>query len=327
MRSRRSGLLATAQNGHMTGRFAPSPTGELHLGSLRTAAVAWLTARAAGGRFLMRVEDLDRGRSRPEHEARQLADLRAIGLDWDGEVVRQSERFDRYHAAIERLASEGLVYECYCTRREIREEIEAAPSAPHLPPDAYPGTCRDLSPGRVAELRAEGRRPALRLRSDGRHIDFTDRLAGPAGGGVDDFVLRRNDGTPAYNVAVVVDDAEQGVTQVVRGDDLLSSTPRQITLQRLLGYDTPDYLHVPLVLNVAGQRLAKRDGAVTLAALAKGGVPVENVVAWIARSLELADDGERPTLDQLVERFEPDAIPREAIVAPNLTGSAERAGP
>lgn len=302
----------------MSGRFAPSPTGELHLGNLRTAAVAWLSARAAGAGFLMRVEDLDRGRSRAEHEAQQLADLAAIGLDWDGAIVRQSERFELYHAAIERLRAEGLVYECFCTRRQIRDEIEAAPSAPHLPPDAYPGTCRDLDRARAAELRAAGRVPALRLRADGRWIDFSDELVGPSGGGVDDFVLRRNDGTPAYNVAVVVDDGEQGVTEVVRGADLLESTPRQILLQQLLGYPTPSYLHVPLVLNEAGQRLAKRDGAVTLSTLHEIGVATADVVAWIARSLDLAGRDERPRLQDLVERFEPRRIPRDAIVAPSL---------
>jgi glutamyl-tRNA synthetase len=302
----------------MSGRFAPSPTGELHLGNLRTAAIAWLAARSTGRPFLMRVEDLDRARSRPEHEQQQLADLAAIGLDWDGQVVRQSERFDRYEAAIARLAAEGRVYECFCTRRQIRAEIEAAPSAPHLPPDAYPGTCRDLPAARAAELRASGRAPALRLRADGLRIDFTDLLHGPSGAGVDDFVLRRNDGTPAYNVAVVVDDAEQGVTQVVRGDDLLDSTPRQILLQRLLGYATPEYLHVPLVLNAAGQRLAKRDGAVTLAALADAGVPAEAVTAWIARSLLLAGPGEEAMLAELTDRFDAGRIPRGSIVAPVL---------
>ena len=317
---RRSGLVPTAQNGHMSGRFAPSPTGELHLGNLRTAAVAWLSARAEGVPFLMRIEDLDRGRSRPEHEAGQLADLTAIGLDWDGEVVRQSERFDRYHAAIDCLAEAGLVYECYCTRRQIREEIEAAPSAPHLPPGAYAGTCRDLPAERAAELRASGRAPALRLRAEGQHVEFTDRLVGPRGGGVDDFVLRRNDGTPAYNVAVVVDDAAQGVTQVVRGDDLLDSTPRQILLQRLLGYATPEYLHVPLVLNAAGKRLAKRDGAVTLSQLAGVGVSPQAVVGWIASSLELAGAGESPQIADLVERFDPDMLPRAPITAPQLGG-------
>lgn len=320
MRSRRSGLRATAQNGHMTGRFAPSPTGELHLGNLRTAVVAWLAARSRGGAFLLRVEDLDRERSRPEYEARQLADLAAIGLDWDGAVVRQSQRFERYDAAVERLRGLGLVYECFCTRREIRDEIEAAPSAPHLPPDAYPGTCRELQARRAAELRAAGRTPALRLRAGGCRVDFSDRLAGPGGGGVDDFVLRRNDGTPAYNLAVVVDDAEQGVTQVVRGDDLLGSTPRQILLQRLLGNPTPEYLHVPLVLNAARQRLAKRDGAVTLAALADVGVSPADVTAWIARSLDLAGTHERAALPDLVDRFDPDRIPRDPIVAPDLAG-------
>lgn len=310
----------------MSGRFAPSPTGELHLGNLRTAAVAWLSARAAGLPFRLRVEDLDRQRSRPGHEARQLADLAAIGLDWDGEVIRQSQRFERYDAAIERLAEAGLVYECYCTRRQIREEIEAAPSAPHLPPDAYPGTCRDLTSHRLAELRAKGRSPALRLRAAGQGIEFEDALHGPVTRGVDDFVLRRNDGTPAYNVAVVVDDAEQGVTEVVRGDDLLDSTPRQVLLQRLLGYATPRYLHVPLVLNEAGRRLAKRDGAVTLAALAELGVGAHDVVAWIGRSLELEGE-DVSTLADLVERYDPARLPRQPIVAPALerrTGSVRR---
>ena len=206
------------------------------------------------------------------------------------------------------------------TRRQIREEIEAAPSAPHLPPGAYPGTCRDLPAGRAAELRASGRAPALRLRAEGQHVEFTDRLAGPRGGGVDDFVLRRNDGTPAYNVAVVVDDASQGVTQVVRGDDLLDSTPRQILLQRLLGYATPEYLHVPLVLNAAGKRLAKRDGAVTLSELAGVGVSPQAVVGWIASSLELAGTGECPGIADLVERFDPDTLPRAPITAPQLGG-------
>ncbi|MGD8486340.1 MAG: tRNA glutamyl-Q(34) synthetase GluQRS [Chloroflexota bacterium] len=302
----------------MTGRFAPSPTGELHLGNLRTAAVAWLAARAAGGLFLLRVEDLDRQRSRPEHEERQLADLRSIGLDWDGPVVRQSERFDRYEVAIDRLRAAGLTYECYCTRRRIREEIEAAPSAPHLPPDAYPGICRDLDPDRAAELRAAGRTPALRLRADAERVGFRDGLAGHISRGVDDFVLRRNDGTPAYNVAVVVDDAGQGVGQVVRGDDLLDSTPRQILLQRLLGYDTPEYVHVPLVLNEQGQRLAKRDGAVTLAALAAAGVSAQAVVDWIARSLDLAGPGEHAPLAALLGRFDIERIPRQPVIVPQL---------
>ena len=302
----------------MSGRFAPSPSGELHLGNLRTAAIAWLSARAAGSGFILRIEDLDRERSRPEHERGQLADLAAIGLDWDGKVVRQSERFDRYEAAIALLAADGLVYECYCTRRQIRAEIEAAPVAPHLPPDAYPGTCRELSAGRRAELSGSGRAPALRLRANGQWAGVVDGLHGPTGGGVDDFVLRRNDGTPAYNLAVVVDDAAQGVTEIVRGDDLLDSTPRQVLLQRLLGLPTPAYRHVPLVVNEAGERLSKRDGAVTLSALGAAGVPVADVVAWIARSLELAGVAETVNLAELVDRFDPDRVPRAPVVAPDL---------
>ena len=301
----------------MIGRFAPSPTGDLHLGNLRTAAVAWLSARSQGGSFRMRVEDLDRLRCKPEYEPRQLADLAAIGLDWDGELVRQSERYDRYDSAIAQLRDADLVYECYCTRREIRAEIEAAPSAPHLPRGAYPGTCRDLTAVRRSELRATGRDPALRLRAEGERVAFDDILAGRSEGGVDDFVLRRSDGTPAYNVAVVVDDAEQGVTEVVRGDDLLDSTPRQIALQRLLGYLTPSYLHVPLVINEQGGRLAKRDGAVTVSALAGSGVPAAAVTDWIVSSLGLRAD-EASRLADLVAGFDARAIPRDPVMAPRL---------
>jgi glutamyl-tRNA synthetase len=302
----------------MSGRFAPSPSGQLHLGNLRTAAIAWLSARAAGKTFVLRVEDLDRQRSRPEHERSQLADLAAIGLDWDGAVVRQSERFGLYEAAIDRLRSRGLVYECYCTRREIREEIEGSPSAPHLPPGSYPGTCRRLDAGRRDALRAAGRRPALRLRTEGQEVEFVDRLIGRSSGGVDDLVLRRNDGTPAYNLAVVVDDAAQSISEVVRGDDLLGSTSRQVLLQRLLGYATPEYVHVPLVLGQDGYRLTKRDGAVTSADLRAVGVPTAEIVGWIARSLGLAGPGEVVTLDRLVDRFEPDRIPRAPVTVPRL---------
>lgn len=302
----------------MTGRYAPSPTGDLHLGNLRTAAISWLSARSAGRSFVMRVEDLDQGRSRAEYEERQLADLAAIGIDWDGPVVRQSERSELYHAAIERLRSDGLVYECYCTRREIRAEIEASPSAPHLPPGAYPGTCRDLGVERRTELRDAGRSPALRLRTDGARIDFDDVVAGPVSGGVDDLVLRRNDGTAAYNLAVVVDDAEQGVTEVVRGDDLLSSTPRHILLQRSLGYPTPTYVHVPLVVDEDGTRLAKRFDPDTLSTLAAAGVQVEAVIAWIAASLDLTFERSSVELADLVDGFDLARLPKTPVVSPRL---------
>ncbi|PFW99777.1 Glutamyl-Q tRNA(Asp) synthetase [Nocardia farcinica] len=202
------------------GRYAPSPSGDLHLGNLRTALLAWLFARASGRRFLLRVEDLDR--VRPGAQQRQLADLRAIGLDWDGPVVCQSQRRTRYEAAITRLREAGLTYECYCTRREIQQ----AATAPHGPLGAYPGTCRDLSDTERAERRAQGRPAALRLRAERTDFEIVDQLHGRYRGPVDDVVLRRGDGLPAYNLAVVVDDAAQGVDQVVRGDDLLPSTPR-----------------------------------------------------------------------------------------------------
>jgi glutamyl-tRNA synthetase len=270
----------------------------------------------------MRMEDLDRHQSSREHERMQLADLASIGLDWDGGVIRQSERFDLYDEAIERLAGAGLVYECYCTRREIRDEIEASASAPHGPPGSYPGTCRDLTDAERARRRDEGRSPALRLRSDHRTIGFVDRLLGPVEAVVDDVVLRRNDGVPAYNLAVVVDDAAQGVTEVVRGDDLASSTPRQIRLQELLGLPRPHYLHVPLVVDADGERLAKRRGmSVTLADLADGDVGVDAVIAWLTESLGLGPAGR---LADLIERFDPARLDRSPVVAPPFVVEATR---
>jgi glutamyl-tRNA synthetase len=282
----------------------------LHLGNLRTALVAWLAARSAGGRFLVRMEDLDRVTSSRLDERRQLDDLARLGIDHDGDVVRQSERFERYRVAIDALAARDLVYPCYCSRREIRE----APHAPHGAPGAYPGTCRDLTSGERRAREAGGRRPALRLRTDHERIELVDRIAGPFEGVVDDVVLQRNDGVPAYNLAVVVDDAAQGVTQVVRGDDLLDSTPRQIHLARLLELAVPEYAHVPLVLAPDGTRLAKRHGAVTLDALANAGLDADGVRSMLAVSLELASPGEAPTLDQLLERFDLASVPKEPWV-------------
>jgi glutamyl-tRNA synthetase len=292
----------------MDGRFAPSPTGPLHLGSLRTALVAWLFARSAGSRIVLRIEDLDPVASRAEHERSQRRDLARLGLDFDGEVVRQSERLERYRDVIDGLVRDGLTYPCYCTRREV---LEAA-TAPHehLPDGAYPGTCRDLGAAARAEREAAGRRPALRLRAGGVEVGFLDRLHGPQAGVVDDFVIRRADGTPAYNLAVVVGDHHPGVQQGVRGDDLLAGTPRQVHLARLLGLGVPAYAHVPLVLGPDGVRLAKRHGAVTLDdRVARGETPA-GVLAELATSLDLAEPGEPVTLDALVARFDPDRVPR-----------------
>ncbi len=306
----------------MAGRFAPSPTGDLHLGNLRTALVAWLAARSGGRSFLVRMEDLDRVTSSIDHERRQLADLAALGLDWDGEVVRQSERFDRYRAEIDRLRAVGRVYECFCTRREIRAEIEAAASAPHahLPDGAYPGTCRDLSDDELRARRDAGRSPALRLRTEGESITVHDVFSGEFVGAVDDVVLARADGVPAYNLAVVVDDIEQGVTQIVRGDDLLSSTPRQVLLCGLLGAAPPEYVHVPLVLGADGQRLAKRHGAVTLTELATAGWSAGEVLGALGRSLGLAAPGEQVTVDALLDRYDLSLVPPQPTRLAALTG-------
>lgn len=288
----------------MTGRFAPSPTGDLHVGNLRTALLAWLVARAAGESFLVRIEDLDRANSSVDHEARQLADLAAIGLDWDGSLVRQSDRFDRYEDQLATLTAAGRTYECYCTRREIRE----AASAPHGPGPAYPGTCRDLTDTERSGRRRE-RPPAVRLRAD-RDVVITvdDLVAGVITGRPDDVVLRRNDGVPAYHLAVVVDDADQGVTTVVRGDDLLDSAISQRHLQQLLGRPAVAYAHVPLVVGPTGQRLAKRDGAVTLADLAAAGIDAGRVASGLARSLGLLGAGETATAEELVARFDLDRV-------------------
>jgi glutamyl-tRNA synthetase len=278
------------------GRFAPSPSADLHLGNLRTAVLAWLFARTTGRRFLLRIEDLD-DRTDPAIADRQLADLAALGLDWDGPAERQTAHPERYDDVVADLARHGLLYECYCSRKDIA----SAPRAPHAPEGAYPGTCRDLSDAERATRRAQtGRPPALRLRTDATAYTVHDTVHGEYTGVVDDFVVRRGDGVPAYNLAVVVDDARSGVDQVVRGDDLLASAPRQAYLARLLGHPEPVYAHVPLVLNAEGKRLAKRDGAVTLAEIG-----VARALSLIGASLGLPAD-----LAGMSARFDPAALPR-----------------
>ncbi len=292
------------------GRFAPSPTGPLHLGSLRTALVAWLFARSQRARFLVRIEDLDPQRSRREWEAQQLADLSALGLDWDGEPVRQSERGELYAEALATLERDGRLYPCFCTRAEIQE----AASAPHgaLPEGAYPGTCATLAPEEARRRIAGGIQHAFRVRADGEVIEFEDRLAGRQVGAVDDFVVRRADGVTAYQLAVVVDDADQGVGEVVRGADLLDSTQRQILLARLLGLPVPSYAHVPLVLGPDGTRLAKRHAASTLA---DRGEPIEATLALLAHTLDLARDRDRVgDAAELRDGFDPGRLPREPVV-------------
>lgn len=283
-----------------TGRYAPSPTGRLHLGNLRTAVIAWAHARAHGGKFLIRIEDIDRQRSKPEHEAQQLKDLEAIGIDWDGTPVRQSERTELYEEAVAKLSAQGLTYPCYCTRREIL----AASSAPHGAPGAYPGTCRNRAEA------VPGREPSTRLKSQVEAWEAVDELHGRITGTVDDFILRRSDHMWAYNLAVVVDDADQGVTEVVRGDDLLASAARQAYLAHLLGESAPMFVHVPLVLNSEGRRLSKRDGDVTL-----GELSVEQAQRWIVESLGAPGSPVPDTIADLPEALRNGlAIPREPVI-------------
>jgi glutamyl-tRNA synthetase len=298
------------------GRYAPSPTGPLHLGNARTALLAWLAARAAGDRFAMRVEDLDGPRVRPGLEARILDELRWLGLDWDeGPDVggphgpyRQSERLDRYAAALRALRARALVYPCFCSRAEIA----AAAQAPHGASDdgpRYPGTCRELGPDALASRASRGRAPAWRFRVPPGAVSFGDVVHGEQAvdvhAQVGDFVVMRADGIPAYQLAVVVDDAAMEVTEVVRGADLLPSTARQLLLYRALALPAPRFAHVPLVVGEDGERLAKRHGALSLGELRERGASPRAVVALLARSAGLAEEraGELAPAD-LVRGFE-----------------------
>jgi glutamyl-tRNA synthetase len=309
----------------LRGRFAPSPTGALHAGNARSALLAWLHARAAGGRFVMRVEDLDFGRVRPGYMERQLEELRWLGLDWDeGPDVGgphapyvQSQRQPLYEAALRRLAEMGMLFACTCSRRDIA----GAASAPHAGEEGprYPGTCRDrrVEPG-PASLTDFGRSQfALRVAAPAGAVPFTDGLLGPCAfdpADEGDFVVRRKDGVAAYQLAVVVDDAAMGITDVVRGADLLSSTARQILLYRALDLPVPRFLHVPLMLGPDGERLAKRHGAVSLGELRGAGVPPDAVAGWLASTCGLAAPGERLHPRQLIERFDVARLP----VAPTV---------
>jgi glutamyl-queuosine tRNA(Asp) synthetase len=264
-------------------RYAPSPTSDLHLGNLRTALAGWLLTHRAGGSWRLRVEDLDVARVRAAEgaAARQLRDLKDLGMAWDGEPVTQSERMEAYRDALTRLRER--TYECFCTRREI----EQAASAPHNDGyRPYPGTCARLSAAERSRRREE-RPAAIRVRAENAVFTVTDRFSGEVTATVDDFVLVRGDGVPAYNLASVVDDMYQGVTQVTRGADLLSSAPRQAWLTTQLGGQPPAYAHIGLVTNDRGKRLAKRDGAVTLADLQAQGWRTSDVLAELTASLGL----------------------------------------
>lgn len=265
------------------GRYAPSPTGDLHIGNLRTALLAWAWARSTGRQFYLRLEDLDTERARDPKG--QISDLRSIGLDWDGDIVVQSKRLSLYEAALENLKERDLVFECFCSRKDIRE----AASAAHTPPGQYPGTCANLTEKRKEELRNQfkerGTGPAIRLRPAAKQWTATDLLHGEHTGPIDQVVLQRGDGAFAYNLAVVVDDLNMGVDQIVRGDDLLFAAPTQAYLTHEMGGAAPHYSHVPLAIGPTGKRLAKRDGAVTLRDFQSQGRGAEEVLQIIGASL------------------------------------------
>lgn len=299
-------------------RFAPSPTGDLHLGSVWVALASWVMARRLGGTFVVRIEDLDQPRTVVGAEARLLEDLETLGLVWDGPVVRQSQRLDSYETALLHLQRQGLVYPCDCSRSEIARIA----SAPHAGEEVlYPGLCREKDPNRPFK-----RTPAQRLRiSDGlAPVSYLDGAFGPVtqslSAACGDFVLRRGDGIFAYQLAVVVDDLFQGITHVIRGSDLLASTPRQRHLAHLLGQRSPEFLHLGLVVDTAGERLAKRTHGARVRDLLAAGLSPEAILGELAFGLGLAPDN-RPRRaeaiaqlsDQSPERWPtaPWSIPRD----------------
>ncbi len=292
----------------MIGRYAPSPSGSLHVGNLRTAMLAWLSAHHGGGELRLRIDDLDPNVSTVDNERLQRDDLALLGVTFAGPELRQSARSDQYTGAVEELRSRNLLYPCFCSRREVREAAQA-PHV-HLPEGAYPGTCRELTTAQRS-AKAEHRPAAMRVRSGHRSIEFIDRHYGACSELVDDFVVQRNDGVASYNLATVLDDADQGVTEVVRGADLLPGTARHIWLREVLGLPHVEHAHVPLMIDEAGDRLAKRGGGVTLAELSDLGHSVETVRRELAVSIGLwdANDSQTPTMPALLERFVPDAIP------------------
>jgi glutamyl-tRNA synthetase len=295
----------------------------MHLGNAWALLLAWLAARNAGGEVVLRIEDIDPARSKPEHENAILEDLAWLGLDWDfgpgreGPLgpCRQSERLPVHVEAISRLERAGLVYPCFCTRKELR----TIAGAPHVGDEGapYPGTCRRLSPADRERALAAGRRACLRLDTQGRSIAFTDAVLGPqeltlaACGG--DFALRRSDGVVAYQLATAVDDGLMGVTQVVRGRDILPSTPRQTLLLELLGHPAPTYAHVPLLLDETGERLAKRHESLSLNGLRDRGVDGRAVVGLLGRMAGIHPEGTPCAPADLVPVFRFDTLPREDI--------------
>lgn len=307
----------------MVGRFAPTPSGRMHLGNVFSCLMAWLSVRSAGGRLVMRIEDLDPRAQNPEAAALLLDDLRWLGLAWDEGPYYQSQRGELYASVISSLTDRGLTYPCFCTRSELH-----AATAPHASDGTYlyQGTCRGLTAKQVAE-RSMTRPPATRLMVPAADdpsgcIEFTDLAYGPQrevlAQECGDFLLRRSDGVVAYQLAVVVDDGEMGVTQVVRGRDLLGSAARQTWLSRLLGYEPPTFGHVPLLIAPDGRRLSKRERDLDMGALRERFGRPENLLGALASSVGMAEEGEPVSAEDLVARFSWEALAahrRDIVVA------------
>ena len=299
-------------------RLAPSPTGALHLGNARTFLINWLLARRNDWKVLLRVEDIDGPRIKKGADRQAIDDLRWLGIDWDEGPVYQSSRMEAYRKAVRQLLETGHAYPCVCSR----SEVSSAASAPHAEDGAavYPGTCRDRFKSIEEARHVGGRDPAIRFRVPDGVIEFEDRFRGrrqfDVGRELGDFVIAKADGTPAYQLAVVVDDAETGVTQVVRGDDLIDSTPRQMLVYQALSLSEhqPDYWHLPLVTGTDGRRLAKRHGDTRLSFYRERGVPAGRVLALLARWSGMTITEQPATAADLVDRFDVSAVPREPIV-------------
>ena len=294
------------------GRFAPSPSGRMHLGNVFSALLAWLSVRSVGGKMVLRIEDLDPDRSKPAFADAIRQDLHWLGLDWDWESPCQSERTEVYRSAFEKLEEKGLVYPCYCTRAQLH-----AASAPHASDGnvIYSGACRNLS---EAERAAKVRKPAWRLRCGAEEIAFRDGLRGVYLENLQeecgDFIIRRSDGVYAYQLAVVVDDGDMGITQVVRGSDLLSSTPRQLYLYRLLGLKPPEFYHVPLLVAPDGRRLSKRDGDLDLQALREH-YSAEELIGLLACAAGILEEPMPCTPQELAQHFDWSRVTREETVS------------
>lgn len=310
----------------LRGRFAPTPSGAMHLGNAKIALLAWLQMRAAGGAFILRIEDIDLARSKPHLADGILQDLAWLGIDYDeGPGIggpfgpyTQSKRLELYEQALERLHEQGRLYPCYCTRAELLS-VAGAPHGLSSEGAPYPGTCRRLTARQRAEKQLH-KAPALRFALEDAQYAICDGIAGPQffpPGSGGDFIVKRADGMYSYQLAVTVDDAAMGITHVLRGDDLLDSTPRQLALYEALGQQAPLFAHVPLILGEDGKRLAKRHGDLSLAYLRSSGVPAEKVIGWIAYISGLLPKPEPVKAGDLVPLFTLDAVAREPF---GLTG-------